>query len=97
MSLSKEVGLGPGHTVLDGDPVGTQRPPQQRLPTFRPLWPNGRPSQQLLSNCFFSHYFYCSTRTEELLGVVYDHSLRSVYITACDVDITILVCRLRCF
>jgi len=24
MSLGTEVGLGPGHTVLDGDPVGTQ-------------------------------------------------------------------------
>jgi len=48
----KEVGLGPGHIVLDGDPVGTQ-PPQQPLPTFGPslLWPNGRPPQQLLSSC----------------------------------------------
>jgi len=27
MPLGKEVGLGPGHIVLDGDPVGTQRPP----------------------------------------------------------------------
>jgi len=26
MPLGKEVGLGPGHTALDGDPVGTQRP-----------------------------------------------------------------------
>jgi len=26
MPLGKEVGLGPGHIVLDGDPVGTQRP-----------------------------------------------------------------------
>ena len=54
MPLGKEVGLGPGHIVLDGDPVGTQRPPQQLLPTFDPclLWPNGRPSQQLLSSCF---------------------------------------------
>jgi len=53
MPLGKEVGLGPGHTVLDGDPVGTQ-PPQQPIPTFGPclLWPNGRPSQQLLSSCF---------------------------------------------
>jgi len=32
MPLGKEVGLGPGHTVLDGDPVGTQR-----LPAFRPM------------------------------------------------------------
>jgi len=36
MPLGKEVGLGPGHIVLDGDPVGTQ-PPQQPLPTFRPM------------------------------------------------------------
>ena len=52
MPLGKEVGLGPGHIVLDGDPVGTQ-PPQQPLPTFDPclLWPNGRLSQQLLSSC----------------------------------------------
>jgi len=53
MSLGKEVGLGPGHIVLDGDPVGTQPPQLQPLPTFGPclLWPNGRPSQQLLSSC----------------------------------------------
>ena len=36
--------------------MGTQwgpSPPQQFLPTFGPylLWPNGRPSQQLLSSC----------------------------------------------
>jgi len=36
MPLGREVGLGPGHIVLDGEPVGTQRP-QQPLPTFRPL------------------------------------------------------------
>jgi len=57
MLLGKEVGLDPGHLVLDGDPVGAQRHPQQPLPTFRPmsiLWPNGRPSQQLLSSCHFA-------------------------------------------
>jgi len=37
MPLGKEIGLGPGHVVLDGDPVGTQRSPQQPLPTFRPM------------------------------------------------------------
>jgi len=55
MPLGKEVGLGPGHIVLDGDPVGTLPPTtaEQPLPTFGPclLWPNGRPSQQLLSSC----------------------------------------------
>ena len=33
MLLGKDVGLGPGHIVLDGDPV----PPQQPLSTFRPM------------------------------------------------------------
>jgi len=52
MPLVKEVDLGRGHIVLDGDPVGTQ-PPQKPLPTFGPrlLWPNGRPSEQMLSSC----------------------------------------------
>jgi len=36
MALGKDAGLGPGHIVLDGDPVGTQ-PSQQPLPTFRPI------------------------------------------------------------
>jgi len=59
MPLGKEVDLGPGHIVLDGDPVGTQ-PPQQPLPTLGPclLWPNGRPSQQLLSFCFIKRQFF---------------------------------------
>ena len=50
--VKKEVGLGLGHIVLDGDPVGTQRPHSSSSPLFGPclLWPNGRPSQQLLSS-----------------------------------------------
>jgi len=36
MPVGKEVRLGLGHIVLDDDPVGTQRRPQQPLPTFRP-------------------------------------------------------------
>jgi len=50
--LDMEVGLDPGNVVLDGDPA---LPPQKRghspLPLFGPclLWPNGRPSQLLLS------------------------------------------------
>jgi len=53
MPLGMEVDLGPGHTVLDGDssplPKGAQQPP----PLFGPclLWPNGRPSELLLSTC----------------------------------------------
>ena len=34
MPLGKEVGLGPGHIVLDGDPVETQ-PPTTASPHFR--------------------------------------------------------------
>jgi len=55
MKIGTNVGLGPGNIVLDGDPA----PPTERgtaaLPHFRPmsiLWPNGRPSQQLLSSCY---------------------------------------------
>jgi len=36
MPLGKEVGLGPGHIVLDVDPVGTQ-PPTAAPPHFRPM------------------------------------------------------------
>jgi len=51
MPLGKEVGLSPGHTVLDGDPGDPA--PTAASPHFRPrlLWPNGRTSQQLLSSC----------------------------------------------
>jgi len=41
MPLGNEVDLALGHIVLDGDPVRC----------FRGLWPNGRPSQLLLSAC----------------------------------------------
>jgi len=52
MPLGTKVGLGPGHNVLHGDPA----PPEKRdtAPAiFGPclLWPNGRPSQFLLSTC----------------------------------------------
>jgi len=52
MPFGTEVSLDPDDIVLDGDPApqkgGTTAPP-----LFRPclLWPNGRPSQQLLSSC----------------------------------------------
>jgi len=32
MPLGKEVGLGPGHIVLDGDPVGVQPPDSSPFP-----------------------------------------------------------------
>jgi len=53
MLLGMEVDLSPGNIVLDGDPA----PPTERgtaaPPLFGPhlLWPDGRPSQQLLSCC----------------------------------------------
>jgi len=44
MPLGTEIGLGPGHIVLDGDPA---------LPTeMDTLFSHGRPSQQLLSACY---------------------------------------------
>ena len=54
MPLGMEVGLCPNDTVIDGDPA--HPPPRkgaQQPPFFGPclLWPNGRPSQQLLSCC----------------------------------------------
>jgi len=48
MPFGTEVGLGPGHMVLDGD----RAPPKEaQPPMFIPclLWQNGRPSQLLLS------------------------------------------------
>jgi len=36
MQLGTEVGLGPGHIVLDGDPAPPQRD-TARLPNFRPI------------------------------------------------------------
>jgi len=38
MPLGKEVGLGPGHIVLDGDPVaGDPALPTAATPPFRPM------------------------------------------------------------
>jgi len=51
MPLRMEVGFGPGHMVLDGNPA----PPTKKTqpPIFCPclLWPNGRPSELLLNTC----------------------------------------------
>ena len=50
MRIVTEVGLGPGHTVLDGDPALPHRKGHSSRPyVSAPLWPNGRPSQ--LSSC----------------------------------------------
>ena len=52
MPLGTEVD--PGHIVLDGDPA-PPRKGAQRPPFLGPclLWPNGRPSQQLLHGLLF--------------------------------------------
>jgi len=62
MPLDKEVGLGPDHIVLDGDPVGTSAPTASP-PHFlaRLLWPDGRPSQQLLSSYYNNLWQILST------------------------------------
>jgi len=56
MPLGTESGLGPGHIVLDGDPAppSPTKRAQQPLSIFGTclLWPNGRPSQQLLNSCY---------------------------------------------
>jgi len=48
------IGLGPGDIVLDGE-LGPSSATERgtSAPLFGPclLWPNGRPSQQLLSSC----------------------------------------------
>jgi len=46
MKLGMQVGLGPGHTVLDGDPdpllsKGSQRAPPPLIFGQFMLWPNG--------------------------------------------------------
>jgi len=54
MKVGTQVGLGPGHIVLDGDPAPPQKGAQP--PIFGPclLWPNSRPSQLLLSSCWLT-------------------------------------------
>jgi len=54
MPLGREVGLGPGHIMLDEDPAPLPQMGTART-IFGPclLWPNGHPSQLLLSTCSF--------------------------------------------
>jgi len=55
MPLSTAVGLGLGHIVLDGDPATRTERGTAPPPSFGRclLWPNSRPSQQLLSSCYY--------------------------------------------
>jgi len=56
MPLGTEVGLGPGHIVLDGDQVALPPRKGHSSPNFLfgpcLLWQNGRPSKLLLSTCW---------------------------------------------
>jgi len=53
MPLDKKIGLGTGRIVLHGDPGSSPSQKGYSTPGFGPclLWPNGRPSQLLLSTC----------------------------------------------
>ena len=70
MPLGSEVGLGPGDIVIDEDPA----PPLERgtaAPTlFGPclLWPNGRPSQHLLSSCQNSFAVSLNSKSEKVVN-----------------------------
>jgi len=56
MPLDTEVDLGPGHIVFDGAQLSPPRKWAQQPPLFDLclLWPNGRPSQLLLSSCYIT-------------------------------------------
>ena len=58
ITLGTEVDLGPDDIVLDGDrappPHGKGHSSPPLFSVFL-LWPNGRPSQQLLSSCYFQY------------------------------------------
>jgi len=60
MLLGMEVGLGPGHTVLHGDPAALQK---GTAPNFWPMSavPNGRPFQLVLSTSFSFWATVCKT------------------------------------
>jgi len=68
MPLGTEVGLGPRHIVLDGNPAPAPERGTAAPLLFDPclLWPNGRPSQQLLSSCY--HVLSCSRHQHQTGG-----------------------------
>jgi len=76
MPLGIEVGLGPGNIVLDADPAP---PPTGTVPPliFGPclLWPNGHPSQLLLSTCQNAYSL--------LQCLLFPHSLPTYTINIC--------------
>jgi len=56
MPLNTEVDLGPGNIMLDGAQLTPPRKGHSSPPLFDPclLWPNGSPSQLLLSSCYIT-------------------------------------------
>jgi len=76
-----EVGLGPGHIVLDGDPVGTQRLPQQPLPTFRSMSIAAIRSPISATAELWLDFVYRKCKMTEI---------RQLSTPFCDVDITII-------
>ena len=74
MPLGMKVILGPGHIVLDGDPAPAKRHKSPR-PIFGPclLWPNGRPSQLLLSSCYtFFHPTFLANLIKHIGWVIHN-------------------------
>jgi len=53
MPLGTEVDLGPGHIVLDGVPAVQERDTAAPLFSAHVYCGHGRPSQLLLSSCYF--------------------------------------------
>ena len=55
MKLGTQVGLGPGHIVLDGDPVPP--PPKVHSPNFRPIFIAGKRSPiSATAECLLYYY-----------------------------------------
>jgi len=68
MALGSEVGLGPGHVVLDGTHLPSPKRAQPPVFGLCLLWPNGRPSQLLLSTCNILWLVHCA------LSIVKQHN-----------------------
>ena len=92
MPLGRKVGLNPSDVVLDGDPAPL---PQKGAepPIFGPclLWPNGRPSQLLLSTCYNT-----TVQAVTTLGIILrlsgqcSYSRLACFFSFIDVDVTLL-------
>jgi len=66
MALDMEVGFGPGHIVLDGDPAPLPQKGGRAPPNFRPisivpkrLYVSGYPRKGHSTPPFFSTHVYC--------------------------------------